>query len=69
MSYYYKEQSRTTDHTTDGRMSIGEVISLLNYLNSDTQRPWIEAFHYNYDETSNRSYLTVITMNDRPHNT
>lgn len=71
MTWYYEDQARTTDYSTDGRMSISEVIGLLQHLNShdgSIQRPWIDSFHYRYDETSNKSYVSLVTMNDRPHN-
>lgn len=67
MSYYYDDQMRATDVSTDGRMSIGELISLLQHLNSESQRPWINSFHYRYDEKGNRTYVALVTCNDRPH--
>ncbi|HEY6019178.1 MAG TPA: hypothetical protein VIY48_04540 [Candidatus Paceibacterota bacterium] len=70
MTYYYDGQTRTTDYWVDGRMSIGEVISLLNHLNDANtyERPWIDSFYYQYSEDDNRSHLVIMTCKDRPHN-
>jgi hypothetical protein len=67
MAYYYEDQTRHTDVSTDGRMRLDEVISLLQHLNHQTQEPWIDSFNYRYDETGNKTYLSLVTCIDRPH--
>lgn len=69
MSYYYEGQTRSTDVSTDGRMRISELVSLLQHLNSETQQPWVDSFHYRYDETGNKTYVSLVTCIDRPHPT
>jgi hypothetical protein len=67
MSYYFPDQERTHKIEITGRMSVGELISLLRHLDSETQRPWIDSFEYLYMEGSNLTQLTITVMNDRPH--
>lgn len=69
MTYYYEGQKRFTECSTDGRMSISEVISLLNHLNdvASYERPWIDTFEYVYDEQNNRTHIALVTCKDRPH--
>lgn len=68
MSYYYEGQKRFLEFSTDGRMSVSEVVSLLSHLNSEQyERPWIDTFEYVYDENENKTTIALVMCRDRPH--